>query len=100
DIRGSQYFDKNVIRSITGIFVDQQIDIPGEEITKAIKLLWKQGLFTDVEFRIENVKDNRADLVLYVSEKPRMSNFYFKAIKKGRVEHVCARHTSLQGRPN
>ncbi|MCO5247349.1 MAG: BamA/TamA family outer membrane protein [Chitinophagales bacterium] len=99
DIRGSQYFDKNVIRSITGIFVDQQIDIPGEEITKAIKLLWKQGLFTDVEFRIENVKDNRADLVLYVSEKPRMSNFYFKGIKKGQAEDISKRITALKGKP-
>ena len=99
DIKGSQYFDKNIIRSLTGIFVNQEIEIPGEEITKAIKILWKQGLFTDVEFRIENVQGNKVDLVLYVNEKPRMSNYYFKGIKKGQADDISKKITSLKGKP-
>lgn len=99
DIMGSQYFDKNIIRSITGIFVEQEIELPGDEISKAIKTLWKQGLFTDIEFRIDNINGNRADLLLYVTEKPRMSNFYFKGIKKGQAEDISKKITSLKGRP-
>ncbi len=99
EIVGSQFFDKNIIRSITGIFVEQELEIPGEEISKAIKTLWKQGLFSDIEFRIDNVNNGRADLYLYVVEKPRMSNYYFKGIKKGQAEDISKKITSLKGRP-
>ncbi|MCZ2394140.1 MAG: BamA/TamA family outer membrane protein [Chitinophagales bacterium] len=99
DIIGSQYFDKNIIRSITGIYVEQEIELPGDEIAKAIKTLWKQGLFTDVEFRIDNIKGDRVDLYLYVTEKPRMSNYYFKGIKKGQAEDISKKITNLKGRP-
>lgn len=99
DIIGSQYFDKNIIRSITGIFVEQELEIPGEEISKAVKTLWKQGLFTDIEFRVDNVEGDRVDILLYVVEKPRMSNYYFKGIKKGQAEDISKKITSLKGRP-
>ncbi|MCO5230779.1 MAG: BamA/TamA family outer membrane protein [Chitinophagales bacterium] len=99
DIIGSQYFDKNIIRSITGIYVEQEIELPGDEIAKAIKTLWKQGLFTDVEFRISNINGDRVDLSLYVVEKPRMSNYYFKGIKKGQAEDISKKITNLKGRP-
>lgn len=99
DIIGSQYFDKNIIRSITGIFVEQELEIPGEEISKALKTLWKQGLFSDIEFRVDNVVGDRVDIILYVVEKPRMSNYYFKGIKKGQAEDISKKITSLKGRP-
>lgn len=99
EIVGSQFFDKNIIRSISGIFVEQELEIPGEEISKAIKTLWKQGLFSDIEFRVDNVNNGRADLYLYVVEKPRMSNYYFKGIKKGQAEDISKKITSLKGRP-
>ena len=99
DIIGSKYFDPSIVKNITGIYVGQNIEIPGDEIAKAIKTLWKQGLFTDIEFRIANVKDGSADLLLYVSERPRMSNYYFKGIKKGQAEDISKKITALKGRP-
>jgi len=99
EVSGSQYFDKNIIRSVTGIAVDQEIDIPGEEISKAIKVLWKQGLFSDIEFRLDTVIDGKAHITLYVVEKPRLSNYSFKGIKKGQSEDISKKITSLKGRP-
>ena len=99
DIEGSQYFDKNIIRSITGIFVEQELEIPGDDIAKAVKTLWKQGLFTDIEFRVNFLENGRADLTLYVVEKPRLSNYFFKGIKKGQAEDISKKITNLKGRP-
>ena len=42
-ISGAKYLDHNILRSITGLIVGQQIEIPGEDISKAIKNLWRQG---------------------------------------------------------
>lgn len=99
EIRGSNFFDENIIKNIIGIYVEKEIEIPGEEISKAIKMLWKQGLFSDVEFRIDNINGDRVDLILYVVEKPRLSNYYFKGIKKGQAEDISKKLTALKGRP-
>ncbi len=39
EISGTQYLDKNIIRSLTGLKVGESITIPGDEITKCIKNL-------------------------------------------------------------
>lgn len=99
NIEGVKYFDKNVIRSITGLVVGQPIEIPGDDIAKAIKTLWKQGLFTDVEFRLDSLLDDKAFITLYVTERPRMSNFFFKGIPKGQAEDISKKISDLKGRP-
>jgi outer membrane protein insertion porin family len=98
-VLGTQYLDKNVVRSITNLYVGQPIDIPGDDIAKALKNLWKQGLFSDMEFRLDGVKDDKVFITLSVVEKPRMSNFFFKGIKKGHSEDISKKITSLKGRP-
>lgn len=99
NVEGVQYFDKNIIRSIAGIYVDQEIDIPGDDLAKAIKTLWKQGLFSDVEFRVDTIMDGKVYLTLYATERPRMSNYFFKGIKKGQSEEIGKKITDLKGRP-
>jgi outer membrane protein insertion porin family len=99
NIEGVQYFDKNVIRSIAGIYVDQEIEIPGDDLAKAIKTLWKQGLFSDVEFRVDTIIGEKVFLTLYATERPRMSNYFFKGIKKGQSEDIGKKIADLKGRP-
>jgi outer membrane protein insertion porin family len=49
EITGTKFLDKNIIRSLTGLKIGDKITVPGDEITKCIKSLWKQGLFGDVK---------------------------------------------------
>jgi outer membrane protein insertion porin family len=99
NVEGVQYFDKNIIRSMAGIYVDQEIEVPGDDLAKAIKTLWKQGLFSDVEFRVDTIIDGKVFLTLYATERPRMSNYFFKGIKKGQSEEIGKKITDLKGRP-
>jgi len=99
NVEGVQYFDKNIIKSMAGIYVDQEIEIPGDDLAKAIKTLWKQGLFSDVEFRLDTIIDGKVYLTLYATERPRMSNYFFKGIKKGQAEDIGKKITELKGRP-
>lgn len=99
NIEGVQYFDRNVIRSITGLIIGQKVELPGDDIAKAIKTLWKQGLFSDVEFRLDTVIEDKAFITLHVVEKPRLSNFFFKGIPKGQAEDISKKITDLKGRP-
>jgi len=44
-VEGADNFDHQAIKLIAGLRQGQTISIPGDQITKAIKNLWKEGLF-------------------------------------------------------
>lgn len=99
DIEGVQFLDKSIIKSITGLYLNQKIDVPGEEITKAIKNLWKQGLFTDIKIVATKVEGEKIFLNISLIEKPRMSNIFFKGIKKGQADDLNKKLENYKGRP-
>ena len=49
NISGIKYLDKTVLVQLSGLKVGDEVEVPGEAITNAIKKLWKQGLFSDVQ---------------------------------------------------
>jgi outer membrane protein insertion porin family len=88
-IEGAEATDKNVIKFISGFTEGQTITIPGDQITDALKAVWKQGLFDDVEIYQEKVIGNDVFLVLRVKEKPRLSKYTFKGqVRKGEADDI------------
>ena len=55
--RGIKFLDNNTLISISGLSIGQEIIIPGDKISKSIKNLWKQGLFSDVSIQISKIED-------------------------------------------
>ncbi|MDA8648325.1 outer membrane protein assembly factor BamA, partial [bacterium] len=47
-VEGADNYDHNAIRLIAGLRQGSQITLPGEKITKAVKNLWGEGIFSDV----------------------------------------------------
>jgi outer membrane protein assembly factor BamA len=52
-VEGPLTSDKAMIVALSGLSVGQTINIPGQEVTQAIKLLWKQGLFSNIDIQAE-----------------------------------------------
>ena len=98
-ISGVEYYDPMIIRSITGLVVGQQIDIPGEDVSRAIRNLWKQGLFADVSVAIEKVEGENIFLVVDIEEKPRLTDIVIEGIKTGDKEDIIEKVESLKRRP-
>lgn len=88
-IEGAENSDKNVIRLLTGFVEGESITIPGDKITDAIKVLWKQGLFENIEIYKEKVIGNDVFLVIKVVERPRLSKFAFKGdVRKSDADDI------------
>jgi outer membrane protein insertion porin family len=88
-IEGAEATDKNVIRFISGLTEGQTITVPGDHITDALKAVWKQGLYDNVEIYQEKIIGNDIFLVLRVTEKPRLSKFTFKgSVRKGEADDI------------
>jgi outer membrane protein insertion porin family len=76
-VSGDPYLDKNIIISIAGLSQNQKINIPGDEISKAISNLWKQQLFSDVQVLADSVKGDRIYLRYNVKSRPRLNKWKF-----------------------
>ncbi|HPQ07693.1 MAG TPA: outer membrane protein assembly factor BamA [Bacteroidia bacterium] len=89
EIEGTENTDKNVLKYLTGLFVGDEIQIPGEKISDAIKNLMKQGMFDDVKIYVDKILENDIFLRIVVQEKPRLSKFTFIGkIKKSEADDI------------
>ena len=48
-VTGVENLDAKILVNMSGIKIGQVIQIPGDEISSAIRGYWKQGLFSDVK---------------------------------------------------
>lgn len=87
-ITGADHMDKNVLLLISGLTVGEKITVPGQKITDAIKNIWKQGLFEDVQVFVTKVEGDKIWLSITVSERPRLSKFTFRGVSKGEANDL------------
>ncbi|MFN5846468.1 MAG: outer membrane protein assembly factor BamA [Flavobacteriia bacterium] len=87
-VEGADNFDHQAIKLIAGLRQGQTISIPGDQITKAIKNLWKEGLFSDVEIFAEKEVAGVIYLTIQVTPRPKLSRFRFKGINKRDADNV------------
>jgi len=84
EITGLNILDKNAMSSLTGLKIGDKVKIPGDNIATAIRKLWKHGLVGDVTIRVDRVEGQNAYLVIELAERPRLTDFYFTGIPKGK----------------
>ena len=82
-VTGSKYSDANAIISIAGFQVGDRIRIPGGDIPRALKALWKLSLFTDIQIFKEKTIGDVVFLEILVQERPRLTTHSYKGVKKG-----------------
>ena len=87
-VEGADNFDPQAIKLVAGLRQGQTITIPGDQITKAIKNLWEEGLFSDVEIYADKEIAGVIYLVIKVTPRPKLSRFKFKGINKREVDKV------------
>ncbi len=87
-VNGAPNFDHNAIKLIAGIKQGSTISIPGEEITKAIRNLWDEKLFSDVQIKLERTVGDIAYLSINLVPLPKLSRFQFVGTKKKDADNI------------
>jgi outer membrane protein insertion porin family len=88
-ISGNKYLDEDLLLAVTGIKIGDKLHFPNDEnISKAIRNLWKQDLFSDVKIDITKVIGEKVFLDIHVEERPRLSKYNFKGIKKSEAQEL------------
>jgi outer membrane protein insertion porin family len=97
-IEGTKFLDHQTLIQIAGIEVGQRILLPSDDVTKAIKTLWKQGLFADIQITIEKIEGEKVFLKYYLEERSRLSKFKFTGIKKADIDELRDRIKLVRGK--
>lgn len=87
-VSGIKFLEPSVLISVSGLAVGDTITLPGDDITKPIRKLWDQGLFSDIKFSATKVEGDNVYLDLYLQERSRMSSINFKGIRKGDTDDL------------
>ncbi len=81
-VSGAKFSDENAIINISGLKVGSKIKIPGSDLPRAIKALWKLHLFTDVQVVKERTAGDVIFLEIVVKERPSLTTWSYEGVKK------------------
>ncbi|UOQ81055.1 outer membrane protein assembly factor [Hymenobacter sp. 5414T-23] len=97
-ISGARYLDANTLIGLTGLKIGDPITIPGEEVGKAIRKLWDQGILGDVSVSIDHIEGQRIFLDFNLKERPRLSKFEFSGIGKSQADELKNKIKLIRGK--
>jgi outer membrane protein insertion porin family len=98
EVTGLNVLDKNAMVSLTGLKVGDKIKIPGDAISGAIRKLWKHGLVGDATISVDRIEAKNVYLSVKLSERPRLTDFYFEGISKGKQSSLKDDLTLIRGK--
>jgi outer membrane protein insertion porin family len=81
-VDGVKNYDDNLLIGLSGLSEGQKIEIPSEEITKAVKRYWRNGLFSNVAISVDSLVGDSAYLHIQLTQRPRISQINFNGVKK------------------
>ena len=83
--------------SSSGLRVGDNISIPGEEISNAIRQLYRTGLFSDVEILHERVGANGVNIEIRVQEQPRLQRYEIEGVRRSHRRDLREKLNLLSG---
>ena len=97
NVSGVDGYEDYVLTGISGLTVGQQISLPGNEITDAVKRYWRHGLFSNVSISVDSLINNKAYLHISLKVRPRVSTINYIGLKKSERDDMEAKLGLLKG---
>lgn len=97
-LSGTKYLDKDVIITLSKLIKGERVTLPGDATSNAIKTLWANGLFDDIQINITKIEADSVFFDIQVVERPRLSSFELKGISKSQNTDILERLNSKSGK--
>ena len=98
EVVGKISYNQQTVVTFSGLEKGQEITVPGEQISNAIKKLGKLGLFSDIDFYINKTQNDSIWLELAISELPKLSEVKIQGVKKSKVESLIKDNSLTKGK--
>ena len=96
-VEGVDNYEDYILIGISGLTVGEQISVPGDEITQAIKRYWRHGLFSSVRIEADSIADNKVFLKIVLAMRPRVSQININGVKKSEREDLDSKMGLIKG---
>ena len=96
-VEGVEGYEDYVLTGLSGLSVGQQIDVPGSQITEAVKRYWRNGLFSKVSITADSIVGSKIYLCIHLGLRPRISSIVYHGIKKAEREDMEAKLGMVKG---
>ncbi len=96
-VSGVEGYEDYTLTGISGLQIGQEITLPGNEISDAVKRYWRHGLFSEVSIACDSIVDNKAFLHIYLKVRPRVSSINYIGLKKSEREDMDAKLGLIKG---
>lgn len=97
-VSGARYLDPNTLIGLSGLRIGDAITVPGEDVGKAIRKIWAQGILADISVGIARIEGDKIFLDFNVRERPRLSKFTFEGISKGQADEIDKKIKLIRGK--
>ena len=87
-VKGADNYEDFVLIGFSGLAVGEKIEVPGKEITDAVRRFWKQGVFSDVKILADKIQGDSIWLTIYLHEHRRVSSITYNGVRKSEIEDL------------
>ena len=85
-VTGADELDPAMVTLLSGLRVGDLVQFPSEKVSTAIRNLWKQELFEDVQLYVTARNGGVVYLEFRLKTLPKLSKYYFEGISKSRQD--------------
>ncbi len=96
-VEGVEGYEDYVLAGLSGLTVGQEIELPGSQITEAVKRYWRNGLFSKVQITADSIVGSKVYLCIHLGMRPRIKNINYNGIKKAEREDMEAKLGMVKG---
>jgi len=97
DVSGLITARETYLISSSGLRVGQTIEIPGDDISNAIRQLHRTGLFSDVEILHQRVGSSGVNIEIRVQEQPRLQRYEIEGVRRSHRRDLREKLNLLSG---
>ena len=89
-IEGLQYLGENQLLSVMGLQKGQEITVPGDDISSALKRIWLQGAASEISFSVDSLcpSQDTAFFKMVIQERPRVISWSYRGAKKSEQDDI------------
>jgi len=87
-VSNSDKIDKNYVKFLSGFVIGDKINVPGKEVSKALKKLWDEKIFNDVKITASKIEDGKIWLEISVEERPRLKATKFAGVNNTEANNL------------
>ncbi|PWA10131.1 BamA/OMP85 family outer membrane protein [Flavobacterium laiguense] len=95
---GDISFNPQTVVTFTGLEKGQEITVPGEQISSAIKKLGKLGLFDEITFYVNRIQNDSIYLDLNIKELPKINEVKIVGVTKSKSETYIKENGLAKGK--